>query len=78
MNIKQHIAHHLVEVHRGGNWTDVSIAGTLKDVSWQQALMITLSLPTALPCYYITLPIGTVLWRFAARIPNLKSTKVMG
>jgi len=41
MNIKQHIAHHLVEVHRGGNWTDVSIAGTLKDVSWQQALMIT-------------------------------------
>jgi hypothetical protein len=41
MNIKQHIAHHLVEVHRGGNWTDVSITHTLKDVSRQQALTIT-------------------------------------
>ncbi len=37
MNIKQHIANHLVEVHRGGNWTDVNIAGILKDISWVQA-----------------------------------------
>lgn len=41
MNIKQHIANHLVEVHRGGNWTDVSITDTLKDISWQQAAIIT-------------------------------------
>lgn len=41
MNIKQHIAVHLVEVHRGGNWTGVSIAETLKDISRQQALIVT-------------------------------------
>lgn len=41
MNIKQHIAHHLVEVHRGGNWTEVSIAGTLTGISWVQAGIVT-------------------------------------
>lgn len=41
MNIKQHIAHHLVEVHRGGNWTDVSISGILEDINWIQAQTVT-------------------------------------
>ncbi|WP_409966585.1 hypothetical protein PIECOFPK_00844 [Mycovorax composti] len=41
MNIKQHIAQHLIDVHRGGNWTEVSIAEVLKDVSWVEACSIT-------------------------------------
>jgi hypothetical protein len=48
MNIKQHIANHLVEVHRGGNWTDVNITDTLKDVNWQQAAIITSFSPNSI------------------------------
>ncbi len=31
------IANHLFEVHFGDNWTDVNVADTLADVSWQEA-----------------------------------------
>ena len=41
MNIKEHIARHLVDVHKGGNWTEVNIKDTLKDITWQQASAIT-------------------------------------
>ncbi|MCH5715427.1 hypothetical protein [Niabella hibiscisoli] len=48
MNIKQHIANHLVEVHRGGNWTDVSITGILKDINWVQATTVTSFSPNSI------------------------------
>lgn len=41
MNIKQHIAQHLIDVHRGGNWTEVNITDTLRDISWPQACIVT-------------------------------------
>lgn len=41
MNIKQHIAQHLIDVHRGGNWTEVNLTDTLKDISLEQAIAIT-------------------------------------
>lgn len=37
MHITSLIAAHIKEVYEGNNWTDVCIADTLKDVSWQQA-----------------------------------------
>lgn len=40
MNLKQHIANHLIEVHRGNNWTDVNITDLLKGVQWQQAAVL--------------------------------------
>lgn len=37
MNISQQIAKHFKEVYFGGNWTDVNLKDSLKDISWQQA-----------------------------------------
>jgi hypothetical protein len=37
MNLSGQIAKHLREFHFGGNWTDVNLKDTLKDVTWQQA-----------------------------------------
>ena|ERR1700759_5391407 len=37
MNILDAIAAHINDVYNGENWTDVSIADTIKDVSWQRA-----------------------------------------
>jgi len=31
------IADHVKQVYEGNNWTDVNIAGTIKDINWQQA-----------------------------------------
>jgi len=38
MNIKQHIAQHLIDVHRGGSWTGIDLTSTLKDISRAQAV----------------------------------------
>ncbi len=37
MNILNAIATHINDVYNGENWTDVNIANTLSDVTWQQA-----------------------------------------
>ncbi len=37
MNLSSQIANHLREFYFGGNWTDVNLKDTLKDVTWQQA-----------------------------------------
>jgi hypothetical protein len=37
MNLQGQIAKHLREVYFGGNWTDVNLKDTLKDVTWEQA-----------------------------------------
>jgi len=37
MDISQQIAKHFKEVYFGGNWTDVNLKDSLKDISWQQA-----------------------------------------
>lgn len=37
MNITDFIAGQLAEVYNGNNWTDVSIADTIKDITWQEA-----------------------------------------
>jgi hypothetical protein len=37
MKIQEQIAKHLREFYSGGNWTDVNLKSTLKDVTWQQA-----------------------------------------
>ena len=41
MRTTEHIAQHLLDVHEGGNWTEVDIASTLKDVTLGEALTIT-------------------------------------
>lgn len=41
MDIRAHIAQHLIDVHRGGNWTDVNISDSIKDVTGEQAAVIT-------------------------------------
>ena len=37
MNLPQHLAKHLRDVHTGGNWTTVNLKDTLAGVTWQQA-----------------------------------------
>ncbi|MCH5600403.1 DinB family protein [Niabella ginsengisoli] len=48
MRFKHHIAQHLLDVHRGGNWTDVNITDTIKDISWQQAIAKTSFSPNSI------------------------------
>ena len=48
MNIKEHIAQHLIDVHRGGNWTAVNITDTLKGINWKEASIITPISPNSL------------------------------
>lgn len=38
MNLSQVLSKHLREVFFGGNWTDVSLKGSLEGISWQQAI----------------------------------------
>jgi len=48
MNITTLIAQHLIEVHEGGNWTEIDIASTLKDVLLQEAIMRTAATPNTI------------------------------
>lgn len=41
MKTTEHIAKHLLDVHEGGNWTEVDIATTLNDVTPEEATAIT-------------------------------------
>src|SRR5436190_19022571 len=41
MKINELIAQHIIEVHEGGNWTDVNIKDTLQDVSFKEAGTVT-------------------------------------
>lgn len=36
--LQQFIAQHILDVHNGANWTEVNIADTLKDVSFEMAV----------------------------------------
>jgi uncharacterized damage-inducible protein DinB len=38
MKLQQFIAQHILDVHNGDNWTEVNIADTLKDVSFEMAV----------------------------------------
>ncbi|RZK35360.1 MAG: DinB family protein, partial [Hymenobacter sp.] len=39
MNIPSLIARHVMDVHEGGNWTEVDITSSLKEVTPQQAVL---------------------------------------
>ena len=41
MKIAALIAQHIIEVHEGGNWTEVNIKDTLADVSYKEASLVT-------------------------------------
>ena len=48
MKITSLIAQHLVDVHEGNNWTDVSIADTLKDITAEEAVALTNASPNTI------------------------------
>ena len=48
MKITSLIAQHLTDVHEGNNWTDVNIADTLKDVTADEAMMVTKASPNTI------------------------------
>jgi len=48
MNITDLIAQHLIEVHEGGNWTEIDIASTVKDVTLKEATTITNASPNTI------------------------------
>ncbi|RYE27206.1 MAG: DinB family protein [Sphingobacteriaceae bacterium] len=48
MNIPFLIARHVLDVHEGGNWTEVDITSTLKDVTLQQAVSLTPGSPNTI------------------------------
>jgi hypothetical protein len=48
MKITELIAQHLIEVHEGGNWTEVDIRSIVKDVSVREATMRTAATPNTI------------------------------
>lgn len=48
MNIQELIAQHLIEVHEGGNWTEVDITTTLQDVTIEEAITRTPASPNTI------------------------------
>ncbi len=48
MKITSLIAQHLLDVHEGNNWTEVSLAGVLKDITLQEATMLTSASPNTI------------------------------
>ena len=48
MKLTSLIAQHLVEVHEGNNWTDVNLADTLKDVTAEEAVILTNASPNTI------------------------------
>ena len=61
MNLPQHLAKQLKEVHSGGNWTSVNLKDTLTDVTWQQAIQKVYSFNTiAALLYHINYYISAV------------------
>ncbi len=48
MKITALLAQHIIDVHEGGNWTEVDIAETVKDVTWQEATMHTKASPNTI------------------------------
>ena len=79
MNIKHQIAQHLVDVHRGGNWTDVNITDTLKGISWQQASTITPFSPNsiAMLLHHITFWNRVVAQRGLNIVPSINKENGM-
>jgi hypothetical protein len=62
MNLTAQIAKQLRSVHFGGNWTDVNLKETLKDITWQQATTQVYSLNTiAKLVYHMNYYISAVL-----------------
>lgn len=48
MKLTSLIAQHLIDVHEGNNWTDVSLADVLKDVTLQEATTLTAASPNTI------------------------------
>jgi len=48
MNLLNHIAQHVLDVHRGDNWTEVNIQNTLQDVLLHEATTITPASPNSI------------------------------
>ena len=48
MKITSLIAQHLIDVHEGKNWTEVSIAATLKDITVEEAATLTHASPNTI------------------------------
>ncbi|RYE26867.1 MAG: DinB family protein [Sphingobacteriaceae bacterium] len=48
MNLLSLIAQHVIDVHEGGNWTEVDITSTLEDVTLQQAGLLTPGSPNTI------------------------------
>lgn len=48
MKITELIAQHLIQVHEGGNWTEIDITSTLKDVSLDEAVLRTIASPNTI------------------------------
>lgn len=48
MKITELIAQHIIDVHEGGNWTEIDITATLKDVSLNDAVLRTIASPNTI------------------------------
>jgi hypothetical protein len=48
MQITSHIAQHLLDVYTGGNWTEVSVAETLADLTYEEAIKVTAASPNSI------------------------------
>ena len=71
MKLTDHIAQHITDVHIGDNWTDVNIKNTLQNVSWQEAVTVTISSANTIAAllYHITFYTKIVLERLKGNKP---------
>lgn len=76
MKITELIAGHIMQVYEGDNWTSVDIAGTIKDVNWQQAQQKTAASPNTIAsllhhiCYWN----GILMQRLEGKNPLIPET----
>lgn len=65
MSLLKNIAQHVLEVHEGDNWTEVTIKDTLQDVSLREAVTITIASPNSIAAllYHLTFYNEVVLQR---------------
>lgn len=73
MKIRHQLAQHLIDVHRGNNWTEVCITDILKDVSWVQASIIPPFSPNsiAMLLHHITYWNRIVMQRAMGQTPEI-------
>ena len=75
MKTTEHIAQHIIEVFEGGNWTDVNMKDTLRDINYKEATTVTKASYNTIAAlvYHISFYNEIVLQRLQGINPSISS-----